>query len=112
MALKRRTKYTAVEILKASGIAKAEEQIGKLRVRIAGLAGINTPDHLIKIPEGVTEIDVLVGEELVKVPVELDDAEGTISEGAKVALDKKGAESVALKEAKSKKKTEVADTPQ
>lgn len=55
------TRVTALDILEECGVEKAEEQFGKVRVRIAGLAGINRPDHPIKIPANVTHLEVIVG---------------------------------------------------
>lgn len=107
MALKSNTKYTAAEILKESGIAKAEEQVGKVAVRIAGIAGINSLDQVINIQEGIANVDVQVGSEVVTIPVEADDAEHTVSEGARIALDTKGIEATKAAEKLQELKAEL-----
>ena len=54
-------KYTAAEILEAVGADVG--QIGQVAVRIAGVRGINTPDHKIAIQNGVNAVDVVVGQD-------------------------------------------------
>ena len=95
--MKAYTTVTAIEVLKEAGIVKPEEKIGKMRVRIAGVAGIVKPDHRIKIQPGTKEIEVIVGTESYKVAFEEGEAEQAVSDEAKVALeakDKKAEESV------------------
>jgi hypothetical protein len=53
-------KYTAKELTEIAGFEKVE--FGKIRVRIGGLRGIVSSDHLITIQEE-GELDVLVGKE-------------------------------------------------
>lgn len=53
------TKVTAQEVLKECGIT--DDVFGKMRVRIGGIMGINSPTHLINIPAETTELEVIVG---------------------------------------------------
>ena len=107
--MKANTKYTALEILTEAGIEKPEEKIGKMRVRIAGIAGIVKPDHLVKIQSGTEEIDILVGEEAVKVKIDGDQSEQEVSEAAKVALEARGREATKKAEALQKAKKAVSE---
>jgi hypothetical protein len=52
-------KYTAKELVEKAGFENVE--FGKDRVRIAGIRGIVSPDHKIKINS--EEVDVTVGNE-------------------------------------------------
>ncbi len=86
--MKANGKYTALEILQEAGIENPQDVFGKMRVRIAGIAGIVKPNHLITIQSGVEKIDVIVGAE--KVGLELEQSEEkTISSEAKMAIEKK-----------------------
>lgn len=89
--MKANTKYTALEILTEAGIEKPEEKFGKFRIIIGGILGIVKPDHVIRIQSGVKEIDVVVGIETVTIHVDADSKEATVSEGARIAIDAKGA---------------------
>lgn len=71
MAIKNNTKITAMDVLEALNVQTftvgeheytLENIWGAVRIRIAGIRGIVSPDHLLQIPEGVTEISVMVGE--------------------------------------------------
>lgn len=115
--MKANGKYTAIEILTAAGFDKPEESIGKVRVRIGGIPGIVRPDYVVRIPEGTTEIDVMVGQETKKVTFEADHETPAISESAKASLEVEGkaesekaeamkAEKAAAKEAKAEAKAE------
>jgi hypothetical protein len=88
--MKANAKYTALEILKEAGIEKPEEKIGKMRVRIAGIAGIVKPDHLIKIQAETKKIDIIVGQEVKAIEIEGDEAEMIVSEAAKIAIEAEG----------------------
>ncbi len=105
--MKTNTKYTALEILTVAKIADAGAVFGKIRVRIAGIAGIVKPDHLIKIQPGTKEIEIIVGVDSYKLAFEEGEAEQAVSEGAKVALEVKGKESTKKAEAHAKAKVEV-----
>jgi len=105
--MKANTKYTALEILTLSGIEKPEEKFGKVRVRIAGIAGITKPDHLIKLQAGTKEFDVIVGEETKTVKIEGDEETSVVSEGARVSLDNKGVEAIKKFEDLAKVKAEA-----
>lgn len=116
--MKANTKYTALEILTEAGVETPEEKFGKFKVRIAGLRGIVTPDHLVKFGPEVKNVEVIVGVEKYEVEILGEAPENTeISEGAREALDAKGkkatekseklqAEKKAAKEEKPTKKTE------
>jgi hypothetical protein len=108
--MKNNTKYTAIEILKLAGIEKPEEKIGKMRVRIAGIAGIVKPDQLIKIQPGTTEVEVIVGQETATIPVEKNE-EAAVSDAAKATLEAKGKIATKQAEAIAKAKVEPA-TPE
>lgn len=95
-------KYTALEILELAGIENASQKIGKVRVRIAGIRGINNPDHIINIQEGETQ--VVVGDEHKTFTLP---KRAKVSDRVRAALDKKGqavlARQKAQEEAKAKK---------
>lgn len=102
--------FTALDILKLAGVEKPEEKIGKMSVVIAGIRGINEPQHLIKLPVGTEKIDIIVGEDSYTIE-ELPESEGNhISDGARKAIKTKGeiatAKSKELSALKSKKKEE------
>ena len=103
--MKANTKYTALEILTEAGIETPEEKIGSMRVRIGGISGIVKPDHLIRIPIGTKEIDIIVGQETVTIPIDSENEEIVISEGAQKAIEAKGViateNALALAEAKA-----------
>ena len=63
-------KYTAVEVVKEAGFDP--KLIGKVKVRIAGIRGIATPDHKINIQKGVKEVTVVVGDKIKKIAVKGD----------------------------------------
>jgi hypothetical protein len=88
--MKGNSKLTALEVLTAAGFEKPAEKIGKMRVRIAGIRGIVTPDHLISIPAGVEAIDVVLGDETKEVKLEGSFEQKQFTEAARVALEEKG----------------------
>jgi hypothetical protein len=61
---------TALDVLTKAGVPDPESKIGSVRVRIAGLRGINTPNHKITFQDGVSEADILVGEDSYSYTVE------------------------------------------
>ena len=61
--MKANVTYTAVELLSIAGFDKPESLFGKGRLSIGGIRGVNEPDRLIKIGAGVTEVEVIVGDE-------------------------------------------------
>lgn len=69
--MKANKKYTALELVTAAGFEDVE--FGKIRVRIGGIRGIVTPDHVIRVTPGTTEIDVMVGNEVKTVTFEGDE---------------------------------------
>ena len=113
--MKANTKYTALEILTEAGIETPEEKIGSMRVRIGGISGIVKPDHLIRIPTNTKEIDIIVGQETITVPIDSENEEIVVSEGPQAAIEAKGIiateNALAIKEAKAEAiiaKAEVA----
>ena len=88
--MKSNTKYTALEILTAAKIVDAGTVFGKMRVRIAGIAGIVTPDHLIKIGPAIKVIDIIVGIKKYEVPVEGVEENFVVTEAAKKVIEAKG----------------------
>jgi hypothetical protein len=100
-------KYTAIEILTEAGIEKPEEKIGKMRVRIGGIAGIVKPGHIIRIPAGTKEVSVIVGQETATIPVGDDSEDAAVSEGAQKAIEAKGAEATENAEAIAKAKAQA-----
>jgi len=57
-------KYTALEILKIAGVENPEDKFGKFKIRIAGLRGISSPNHLITIQPTTDQVDILVGDKV------------------------------------------------
>jgi hypothetical protein len=57
-------KYTAKEIVEKAGFSDVE--FGKERVRIGGIRGIVTKDHLIRV-QRKSELEVVVGNEVKKI---------------------------------------------
>jgi hypothetical protein len=56
--------YTAKEILEeliASNKDVKMPEFGEVRVRIAGIRGIVTPEHKIHIQNGTEEIEIVIG---------------------------------------------------
>ena len=88
--MKSNTKYTALEILTAAKVADALSLFGKFRVRIAGIAGIVTPNHLIKIGPSIKVIDIIVGIKKYEVQVEGVEENFVVTEEAKKVLEAKG----------------------
>lgn len=89
------SKVTALDILNELGVANAENVFGSARVRIGGIAGINTPGHLINIPAECTKVDVIVGDQYFELELAKgnkdDNAEvRTFSENARAALEAEG----------------------
>jgi hypothetical protein len=87
--MKTNTKYTALEILKEVGIKKAEEKFGKMRIRIAGIAGIVKPEHLIKIQSETKSIEIVVGDEVLDLKFVGKSKHSVISDSAKEVLNNK-----------------------
>lgn len=103
--MKANTKYTALEILTAAKVENAAELFGKMRIRIAGIAGIVDLNHLIKIGAGVENIDIILGTDKLQVKIEGAEEEFVVTEEAKNALKAKGvkvAEAVKTREEKVK----------
>jgi hypothetical protein len=71
--MKANKKYTALELTTAAGFEKVE--FGKIRVRIGGIRGISSADHLIRVTPGTTEIEVMVGNEVKPVTFDGDETE-------------------------------------
>ena len=88
--MKSNAKYTALEILTAANIVGAPDLFGKVRVRIAGIAGIVTPGHLIKIGPSVKVIDIILGTEKHEVKIEGIEENFVASEEAKKVLKARG----------------------
>lgn len=109
--MKANAKYTALEILQVAGVEKPEEKIGKTRVRIAGVAGIVKPNHLIKIQPETTEIEIIVGIESKKITLEKGEAEPIISKAAKLSIEAKGKEVTKKAEALAKAKAVARAKP-
>ena len=86
--MKSNTKYTALEILTAAKIAGAPDLFGKVRIRIAGIAGIVTPGHLIKIGPSVKVIDIIVGTDKFEVKVEGVEENFVVTENAEAEKPK------------------------
>ena len=64
--------YTAqevLEILVATDKTAKMPVFGELRVRIAGVRGIVTPEHRIHIQKGVKSIEVVIGNEVYNLEV-------------------------------------------
>jgi len=92
--MKANTKYTAIEILTEAGFEKPEEKIGKFRVIIGGIQGIVTPDHVIRIPAGTKQLDVVIGIEAKVIKIKSDNKDMVISDGARAKLDSEGQERI------------------
>jgi hypothetical protein len=95
--MKTNTRITAGEIISSvltpdSQFKTIEEIFGKVRVRIAGISGIVTPEHIINIPTGVKEIDVIIGNESTKITFEGDNEIKQQTDKASEALKAKGTE--------------------
>lgn len=86
--MKNNTKYTALEILKGAGFKNPEKEFGKVKIRIAGIAGIVKPDHLIKIQLGTKRIDVQVANEVKVLKFDGFEEQSVISDNAKKVLNK------------------------
>ena len=107
--MKSNAKYTALEILTAAEIVDAPVLFGKVRVRIAGIAGIVKPDHLIKIGPSVKVIDIIVGTEKYEVKIEGVEEEFVVTEEAEKALAAKGIEVTKKNEDRAKAKKAEAE---
>lgn len=89
------TKLTALEVLQECGVENAESIFGTARVRIGGIAGINTPDHLINITPETTNLEVIVAGEVFDLELAKGNKENNadvrvITDAAKVAIENKG----------------------
>ena len=54
-------KYTALEIITEAGFEAPESAFGNARIIIGGISGIVNPDHEIRVSEGTTELECIVG---------------------------------------------------
>lgn len=88
--MKTNARYTAKELIEAAGLDVS--QVGKVRVRIAGIAGIVSPDHLVRLQPETKEVEVIVGTDTKMVQLEDGADEPEVSEEAKKALEAKGKE--------------------
>ncbi|PIY96083.1 MAG: hypothetical protein COY66_05000 [Candidatus Kerfeldbacteria bacterium CG_4_10_14_0_8_um_filter_42_10] len=86
--MKANAKYTAAEILTEAGMDVAK--LGKMAVTIGGIAGIVSPDHLIKLPADAMSIVVIVGEEKATINLAEPSDDSEISEDAKTVLEENG----------------------
>jgi hypothetical protein len=91
------SKLTALEVLQECGVENAEALFGTTRVRIGGISGINTPDHLINIPASAEMVEVIVGNEIYELTLSKGNKDNnkdirTISPSAQVRLEEKGRE--------------------
>jgi hypothetical protein len=86
--MKANTKYTALELLKEAKIKNPESKFGKVRIMIAGIAGIIKPDHLIKIQPNTKSIDILIGNENVSLKIDGSEKSSCVSKLAKEILNK------------------------
>ena len=91
------TKVTALEVLTELGIKNTDDIFGKMRVRIGGIAGINSGDRVINLPPEVKAVEVIVGDQLYELELakgtKEDNADvATVSEGAKEIIEAKGVE--------------------
>lgn len=101
--MKANTRITAAEIVSSvltpdSKFKKLEDIFGKVRVRIAGIAGIVSAEHIVNIPAGVEKIEVIVGDETYELTTEGDNEEKAQTTRATEALAATGAE-IAQKQA-------------
>lgn len=60
-------KHTAKEILEAVGVTA--DILGKVKVRIGGIRGIVTPEHVINVLNSGT-LDILVGDKTYQLVIE------------------------------------------
>lgn len=103
--LKKNTKYTALEILKAAGFDQVvipgnedqpaqtyttEEIFGKFSVNIGGISGIVDPSKVILVSPGTEKLVVVAAGTAKEVELSEGETEQTISEGARVSLDEDG----------------------
>lgn len=89
------TKVTALDILRECGVENPEAKFGKVRVRIGGLAGINSPDYLIKLSPEVKNVEVIVGEKIYDLELSKGNKESNkdvfeVTDDAKRVLEEKG----------------------
>ena len=95
--------YTVEEILIAAGIENPGEVVGKVRVRIGGIA-VRDLDHTIFVSP-TDKLEILVGEETFEVPL-TEGEEGAISEGAQAVREQEGREESAKAEELAKAKAD------
>ena len=88
--MKSNTKFTALELLIAAKVEKPEEKFGKGRVRIAGIAGIVKPNHLITLGKDVKKVDLIVGIDNFEIELEGSEEDFVVTEEAKKVLKEKG----------------------
>jgi hypothetical protein len=91
------SKVTALEILQECGVENAASVFGTMRVRIGGISGINSADHLINVPESAESVEVIVGSKVFDLKLNKGNKENnaeirTISEDAQIVLEQKGIE--------------------
>jgi len=108
--MKANAKYTALEILQAAGVPEPEGKIGKVRVRIAGIAGIVKPDRLIRFQAGTEGVEVIVGVESYDLVLEGGGEQTEISEAAHAALEVKGKEATRKSEELQDARAEVEES--
>lgn len=90
MEIKANVKYTAVELLAIAGIKNPESKFGKAKIRIGGLSGINTPNHIIRVGAEAKEVEVICGDDKVMLTVAEVLPEANVTKNAKAALEEKG----------------------
>lgn len=99
------TKYTALEILTEAGFEKPEEIFGKFGIKISGISGIVSPDHIVLISLGSEKLIVSAKGESKEIELgETSETNTQKSEGAEKAIKEKFA---ARKENEIKKKEEI-----
>jgi hypothetical protein len=89
--LKRNAIYTAKEIIEECGADP--KLIGKVRVVIAGISGIVSPDHLVSLPFKMADkLEVIVATEAFTLDLDGPVVNAEMSEGAKVVVQAKAEE--------------------
>lgn len=87
MGVKANVQYTALELLGMAGVENPEEQFGNTRIRIAGLRGFSGPNHLVRIPEGANDLEIIVGDETYTLAVDEVVEGGAATKLAKEAIE-------------------------
>lgn len=73
-------KYTARELLTEAGVQDLDSVFGNVRVRVGGVRGIVSGDHVVSVPAGTESLQIVVGEETHEVSFDGDAQERVISE--------------------------------